>query len=138
MVNLSVIFNGYMTESLRQCPVFDNYFEAFIEFHWRFLSALTEQQSLNKFSFIRHSQKYSLWAKVYSKLALPAPFISESYIKIKIKLNFYFALLCGASKGSMKTLNTFWDAKVQNQKFKLIFFLCPRSGQEGLLIKTLE
>ena len=134
MVNLSVIFNGYMTESLRQCPVFDNYFEAFTEFHWRFLSAFTEQQSLNKFSFIRHSQKYSLWAKVYSKLALSAPFISFHFIK----LNFYFALLCGASKGSMKTLNTFWDAKVQNQKFKLIFFLCPRSGQEGLLIKTLE
>ena len=97
-------------------------------------SAFTEQQSLNKFSFIRHSQKYSLWAKVYSKLALSAPFISFHFIK----LNFYFALLCGASKGSMKTLNTFWDAKVQNQKFKLIFFLCPRSGQEGLLIKTLE
>ena len=35
------------------------------------------------------------------------PCISESYIEIKIKLNFICTLLCGASKGFMKTLRGF-------------------------------
>ena len=46
-------------------------------------------------------------AATYSRLTkrpftLPTPCISESCIEIKINLNFYFTLLCGASKGFMK------------------------------------
>ena len=35
---------------------------------------------------------------------VPVPCISESFIKIKINLIFFFTLLCGASKGFRKAL----------------------------------
>ena len=41
-------------------------------------------------------------------LTLKDPFISESCIEIKIELNFYFTLLCDASKGFMKAFKVFW------------------------------
>ena len=49
-------------------------------------------------------------------------FISESYINMKIKLNFYFTLLCGASKGFMKALKTFikpFEAPQRSVKIKI-------------------
>ena len=39
-------------------------------------------------------------------LTLPAPCISESFIEIKIKLKFFFTLLCGTSKGLMKAFSS--------------------------------
>ena len=48
----------------------------------------------------------NVW-KATSPLTLNDTCISESCIEIKIKLNFYFALLCGASKGFMKALKDF-------------------------------
>ena len=48
------------------------------------------------------------------------PCISESCIEIKIKSNFYFTLLCGASKGFTKAFN-------------LIFSLRPGLGREVLI-----
>ena len=36
-------------------------------------------------------------------LTLPAPWISESCIEIKINLNFYYTLLCDVCKGFLKT-----------------------------------
>ena len=41
------------------------------------------------------------------ELTLNVPCISESYIAIKIKLKFYFTLLCGPSKGFMKAFKAF-------------------------------
>ena len=40
-------------------------------------------------------------------LTLPVPYISESCIKIKVKLNFHFQILCRASKCFMKAFKTF-------------------------------
>ena len=54
-------------------------------------------------SFVDLEQINVLWVRdVLHVLTLPVPCISKSCIEIKIKLNFIFTLLCGASKGFMK------------------------------------
>ena len=53
-------------------------------------------------------------------LTLNVPCISESCIEREIKLNFYFTLLCGASKDFTKAFN-------------LIFSLHPGLGREVLI-----
>ena len=52
-------------------------------------------------------------------LALPAPCILESFSKMKIKLNFYFALLCGALKGFMKAFIKPFEAPQRNAKIRI-------------------
>ena len=44
---------------------------------------------------------------VQSELTLNVPCVSESCIEIKIKLNFYFHISCGTSKGFMKAFKAF-------------------------------
>ena len=51
--------------------------------------------------------------------------ISESCIEIKIKLNFYFALLCGALKGFMKALKDFIKSFEIPQRSALKAFIKP-------------
>ena len=56
------------------------------------------------------------------RLALPALYISESCIKIKLTQIFIFAFLCGASKGFMKALKTFikpFDGPFRSVKIKI-------------------
>ena len=63
-------------------------------------------------------------------LTLPAPLISESCIKI-IKLNFFFTLLCDASKSFMKALKTFikpFEAPQRRVKIKIQVNFFPFSG----------
>ena len=43
----------------------------------------------------------------FALLTPPAPRTSKSCIKIKINGKFLFSILCGVSKGFMKTLNAF-------------------------------
>ena len=70
------------------------------------------------------------WQKTLSTfsnsiLTLPTPWISESCIKIKINLNFYFHTFFGASKGFMKTFKAFTKPFKAPQKNKNLswFFL---------------
>ena len=58
-------------------------------------------------------------------------------LKIKIKLNFIFTILCGASKSFMKVFKAFIKPFEVPQrsvkiKFNLIFSLLPGLGWEGL------
>ena len=71
-----------------------------------------------------------------SQLTLLAPCVSESYLKIKINLNFYFALLCGASKGFMKASKAFikpFERPQRSVKIKILinfsFFVGDRDGK---------
>ena len=60
--------------------------------------------------------------KLCQILTLPAPYISGSCIKIKTNVNFYFTLLCGASKGFMKSLEAFkkpFEALQRMEKTKI-------------------
>ena len=55
-------------------------------------------------------------------LTLPALYISESCIKIKINLNFIFTLLCETSTGSMKAFKAFikpFEAPQRSVKIKI-------------------
>ena len=55
-------------------------------------------------------------------LTLPAPGISESYIEIKVKLDFFLTLLCRASKGFMKVFKAFvkpFEAPQRSVKIKI-------------------
>ena len=59
---------------------------------------------------------------MFSLLILPVPNISESCTEIKIKLNVYLTLLCGASKGLMKGLKAFikpFEAPQRSVKIKI-------------------
>ena len=76
-------------------------------------------------------------------LTLTAPHFSENYIKMKINLNFYFRLFCGALTGFMKTFKTFikpMEAPQRSVKImlKLYFSLRPRSGWEGLTYSIID
>ena len=57
-------------------------------------------------------------------LTLPAPCISGSCIEIKIKLNFFFTLLCGALKAFLKPFEA--PRRSVKIKIELNFFLCVR------------
>ena len=56
------------------------------------------------------------------KITLPAPCISESFIKKKKNLDFYSTLLCGASKGTIE--------KFENKDFRK-FLLIQFSEMHG-------
>ena len=53
------------------------------------------------------------------QLTLPATSILESYIKIRIDLNFTFTLLCGASKGFMKAFLKHFEAPQRSVKIEI-------------------
>ena len=55
-------------------------------------------------------------------LTLPAPCISETYIKMKITQIFIFTRLCGASEGFMKAIKAFikpFEAPQRSVKIKI-------------------
>ena len=55
-------------------------------------------------------------------LTLPAPCISESCLKMKIDLKFFFTLLCGASRGFVKAFKAFikpFEAQQSSVKVKI-------------------
>ena len=55
-------------------------------------------------------------------LTLPASFISERFVKIKINLSFYFYTSCGVSKDFMKALKAFinpFEAPQRSVKLKI-------------------
>ena len=52
-------------------------------------------------------------------LTLKDPFISESCIEIKIKLNFYFQTSCRDSKGFMKAFKAFIKSFETSQSMKI-------------------
>ena len=54
-----------------------------------------------------------------STLTLPVLRISENCIEIKIKLNFYFHIPCGTSKGFMKVFRTFVKPFEATQSVKI-------------------
>ena len=61
-------------------------------------------------------------------LTLPAPFISESCMKIKIYLIFIFTILCGASTGLMKAFKAFikpFETPQRSMKIKLCVNFFP-------------
>ena len=74
----------------------------------------------------------------FGLLTLLFPFISESCIEIKIKLNFYFHTSLWCLKGFMKALKAFikpFEAPQRSMKIKILtfFFLRPGLGLEGLI-----
>ena len=71
-----------------------------------FISVLFESTSFSKMQI----------SLVGNSLTLKDPFISESYIEIKLSSIFIFTLLCGASKGFMKA---FQDEKFGRSVKKL-------------------
>ena len=68
---------------------------------------------------------------------LPVPYISENYIEIKIKLNYIFTFLCGASKGFIGPHKTFRGTTKKCENKDLIFSLRPGLGREGLTCKNM-
>ena len=72
------------------------------------------------------------WDKWVNKryLTLPVRYISESCIEIKIKLIFFFTLLCGASKGFMKAFKAF-KKPFEVPQISVNFSLGPGLGREG-------
>lgn len=69
------------------------------------------------------------------KPTLPAPWISESKIKMKINLFYFLTSLWFLKRFYRRLQITFWitTSKCENKSlFKLIFSLLPRLGREGL------
>ena len=74
-------------------------------------------------------------------LTFPAPFISESCVKIKINLNcyFHFSLWClkRLYEGLSGLQKTFWGTTKKCENKNLSFFSpCPGSGREGLRVEN--
>ena len=84
---------------------------------------------------VKGYKAFSGFASVWSGnsvLSLPAPCISESFIKIKINLNFYFHTSL-YSKGFMKASKTFikrLDVPKRIGKIYVNFLSSPRIGRE--------
>ena len=84
---------------------------------------------------VKGYKAFSGFASVWSGnsvLSLPAPCISESFIKIKINLNFYFHTSL-YSKGFMKASKTFikrLDVPKRIEKIYVNFLSSPRIGRE--------
>ena len=84
---------------------------------------------------VKDYEAFSGFASVWSDngvLTLPAPCISESFIKIKIDLNFYFHTSL-YSKGFMKASKTFikrLDVPKRIEKIYVNFLSSPRIGRE--------
>ena len=81
--------------------------------------------------------------KKKAHLTLSAPCISESCIKIKTNLNFYFTLLCGPSKGFMKALKAFIKSFEAPQrsvkiKIKLVFFSSSGIGAQRVKLMAMN
>ena len=81
--------------------------------------------------------------KKKAHLTLSAPYISESCIKIKTNLNFYFTLLCGPSKGFMKALKAFIKSFEAPQrsvkiKIKLVFFSSSGIGAQRVKLMAMN
>ena len=71
-------------------------------------------------------------------LTLPAPCISESFVKMEINLIFFFALVCAVWKGFMKPFNAFikpFEAPQRSVKIKNQVNFLSSSGIETRRVK---
>ena len=102
-------FSDLVQEGERSVKSFNKRNDGIVNYNVSSIVLLNFGSHLLKSRFIRFIESPLKMMKnaFYFTLTLNVPCISDSCIEIKIKLNFYFTLLCGASKGFTKALKAF-------------------------------